>query len=389
MRRSFINVRAAIESRNKEHRLRNLRSITPLSGTDIYLDGKRLLNFSSNDYLGLSQHPFLKEKAIEYISRYGVGSQASRLVCGNNEIYDKLESQLAQHKGTQSALIFSTGFQLNLTVMLALSKIADLYLCDRLCHNSLILGASLSKLKSIRFRHNDLIDLEQKLNQYVSLGETTWIVTESVFSMDGDLCPLEALTSVTTQMSLRNNCHLFIDEAHATGVFGKNGLGMARVDEHSIVMGTFGKGLGSFGAYIACSAEMRDYLINFCPGLIYTTALPPSVLGAIDASLQIVPSLNQERLHLLSLADYMRTAISSQGFNTGKSKSQIIPIIVGSDAKALSLAHHFEAANIFVPAIRPPTVPADSARIRLSLSALHTQEHADHFLKVLKQWTQL
>jgi 8-amino-7-oxononanoate synthase len=384
MTRAFVDLNTAIESRKNQQRFRSLRSVRPLNGPEIALDGRNMLNFSSNDYLGLSQHAFLKERASQYTSLYGVGSGSSRLLSGNNEIYEKIETQLAQLKGTQTALIFSTGFQLNLTVMLALSKTADLFLCDKLSHNSLLLGASLSRLKTIRFKHNDLTDLEKSFNQNVTSTSTTWIVSESVFSMDGDLCPMDDLNSLTKD---RKNCHLFIDEAHATGVFGKNGMGIASLNEHSIAMGTFGKGLGSFGAYIACSKELRDYLINFCPGLIYTTALPPPVLGAIEAALEIVPSMHRERAHLLSLADYMRVALSSEGYDIGECKSQIIPIIVKDDAKALSLAQHFEAAGIFAPAIRPPAVPTGSARIRLSLCALHTQEHADYFLKVLKQWS--
>jgi 8-amino-7-oxononanoate synthase len=384
MTRAAAAINTAIESRKKQQRFRSLRSVAPLTGAEIALDGKAMLNFSSNDYLGLSQHAFLKEKAIEYTSRYGVGAGSSRLVSGNNEIYEKLERELAKLKETQTALIFSTGFQLNLTVMMALSKTADLFLCDKLSHSSLLLGASLSKLKAIRFKHNDFVDLEQRFNQHATPDDTTWIISESVFSMDGDLCPMDELNSFAND---KENCHLFIDEAHATGVFGKNGMGIASLNEHSIAMGTFGKGLGSFGAYIACSKELRDYLINFCPGLIYTTALPPAVLGAIEAALQIVPSMDRERAHLLSLADYMRLGLASQGFDIGASKSQIIPVIVKDDEKALSLAQHLEAAGIFAPAIRPPTVPVGAARIRLSLSALHTQEHVDYFLKVLKQWS--
>ena len=166
-------------------------------------------------------------------------------------------------------------------------------------------------------------------------------------------------------------------------------MGIAALNDRSIAMGTFGKGLGSFGAYIACSQDMKDYLINFCPGLIYTTALPPPVLGAIEAALQIVPSMQQQREHLLSLADSMRLGLLELGFDTGSSQSQIIPIIVKDDQRAINLAKYLESAGIFASAIRPPTVPIGSARIRISLSALHTLEHIDHFLKVLKRWSNL
>jgi 8-amino-7-oxononanoate synthase len=384
MEKSVLDLSKALASRKEQSRFRKLRSVIPLEGIYIAVDGKRLLNFSSNDYLGLSQHPFLKESAIEYTSRFGVGAGASRLLSGNNEIYEKIENQLAELKGSQSALIFSTGFQLNLAVLLALSKLADLFLCDKLCHNSLLMGASLSKIQTLRFKHNDLVDLEHRLKQYGSVSKNSWVISESVFSMDGDICPIEALEAQTNRAE---TCYLYIDEAHATGVFGKNGMGLSSINERSIAMGTFGKGLGSFGAYIACSQILKDYLVNFCQGLIYTTALPPSTLGAIEAALEILPSLSKERSHLLSLAEYIRDRLVAKGFNTGKSKSQIIPIIVGSDDRAVSLSQYLETAGVFAPAIRPPTVPAGTARIRLSVSALHTQEHADHLIRILEQWS--
>jgi len=266
---------------------------------------------------------------------------------------------------------------------LALAKLTKNLFCDRLSHNSLISGASLSQARFARYKHNDLADLEKKLSAWKTPQNDGWIITESVFGMDGDLADLSGLLALSQRVGLR----LFIDEAHATGVFGDNGMGRAQANGRtSLIMGTFGKGLGSFGAYVACSKQLKDYLVNFCPGFIYTTALPPPVLGAIDAALEIIPTMMDKRTHLLSLADYARDRLKTLGYNVGSSQSQIIPIILGDDHLAISLAQHLEDNQLFAPAIRPPTVPSGTARLRLSFSALHTEEHLDKLFAALKKW---
>jgi len=374
---------AAIAERKQHERFRQLKNVAPVNAVEISWDGKTYLNFSSNDYLGLSQHPLLKERAIEFINRYGVGSGASRLVSGNNEAYDVIEDKLAKLKGTEAALVFSTGYQLNLTVLIALAELEVSFFCDRLSHNSILTGVSFSQAKFARFKHNDLADLEEKLASFRTKATTGWILTESLFGMDGDFADLARLVSLSQRVGTK----LFVDEAHATGVFGENGMGLA--SQHKgidLIMGTFGKGLGSFGAYIACSKQMRDYLINFCSGFIYTTALPPPVLGAIDAALEIVPTMSKERKHLLALAEHAQTEIKSLGFDVGLSASQIIPVIIGKDLQVTSLAQYLADSNIFVSAIRPPTVPDGTARLRLSLSAQHTEAHIEKLIKALKQW---
>lgn len=373
----------ALEQRKQEKRFRQLKSVVPVSAAEILLDGKQCLNFGSNDYLGLSQHPALKERAIEYVSRYGVGSGASRLVSGNLAVYAAIEDKLARLKGTEAALIFSTGYQLNLTSLLTLASGDGRILCDRLSHNSLILGARFGDGQFHRYRHNDLADLERLIGEQPA--RAGWIVSESVFGMDGDLADLAALNT----LAHANNFRLFIDEAHSTGVFGDNGMGLARgLGGDPLVMGTFGKGLGSFGAYVACSQETKDYLINFCPGFIYTTALPPAVLGAVDAGLDLVPSMGKERSYLQSLAKYVRTELKTLGFDVGASASQIVPIILGDDAYALSASQYLAQHHVFAPVIRPPTVPENTARLRLSLSTLHSDSHITKLLNTLKTWRQ-
>jgi 8-amino-7-oxononanoate synthase len=375
-----------LTQREADSRRRSLREILPADGAIINVNGKPLVDFASNDYLGLARNPLLVERAIEFTRKFGAGSTASRLLSGNIAPFERIERKLASLKGTEAALLLPTGFQANTTVIPALADSARTQvLCDRLCHQSLLSGAQLSAGKWTRFAHNDVAALEQRIEAAPD-AERRLVVTESVFSMDGDAAPLdELITSATKYGAI-----LYVDEAHATGVQGPHGMGLtaARATDGValISMGTFGKALGSFGAYIACTREMRDYLINYCAGVIYTTALPPSVLGAIDAALDIIPTMERQRAMLLSDAERLRTKLRAMGFDCGASTSQIIPIIVGSDANAVSLAKHLEAGGFFAPAIRPPTVPEGSARVRLSLTALHTREQLERLCLLMRDW---
>jgi len=376
-------LRLALEERRQSNCFRRLRRVIPLDAVEIMYEGLHLINFASNDYLGLSKHAHLKERAIEFTERYGVGAGASRLVSGNSDICEEIEERLAKLKQTQAALIFSTGFQLNFSVLQALGHMASAIYCDRLSHNSLLLGAQASGARFTRFAHNDVKDLQEKLKLTRAHAKQTCVVTESVFGMDGDLAPLDELL----QLSRKEEFEIFIDDAHATGVFGKNGMGLADADcQVALKMGTFSKGCGSFGAYVACSREMKDYLINFCSGFIYTTALPPPVLGAIDAALTLIPSMARERQYLLSTAEHVRTELTKMGYDIGNSKSQIIPVILGDQTKADSLSEHLFDRGMFALAIKPPTVPVGTARVRFSLSAMHTEEHIQKLLSAMRAW---
>ncbi len=377
-------MQATLTERLANQRFRSLRSMMPLDDMRVDIDGKQLVNFSSNDYLGLSRHPLLIERASEWLHRYGAGSGASRLVTGNIEAYEILEAKLARLKGTEAALILNSGFQANLSVIAAIGSEDSFLLCDRYSHNSLLQGAKLSKCGWTRFHHNDLADLERRLQQdrAQSVGNR-WVVTESVFSMDGDRADIDNLID----LSKRYDARLFIDEAHSTGVLGKYGMGLAAGrTEIDLIMGTFGKACGSFGAFIACSKLMRDYLINFCAGFIYSTGLPPAVLGAIDAALDLIPNMTNERIRLESVAEHVRGELEQLGYATGSSSTQIIPIIVGDDEEALALSRHLEEHGILALAIRPPTVPNGTARIRVSLSAAHSDEQIEQLLNSFKSW---
>jgi len=382
IKRAFI--RKGLEDRQSSRLLRSMKNIKPLSGVEVEVDGEKMINFSSNDYLGLSNHPLLRERSEEYIRRYGSGSTASRLVCGNYECFEHVEKKLAELSGRQSALIFNSGFQANASLLPALAGRDTLILSDRLNHNSLIQGCLLSRCPVERFLHNDMGHLEEllKKNREKGKDKRIMIVTESVFSIDGDQSDIDALI----RLSEEYDAFLFVDEAHATGLFGRNGMGLTSWKDVDITMGTLGKAAGSFGAYIACDTEIRDYLVNFCYGLIYTTALPPSVLGAIDAAMDLIPAMDREREELFRKADRLRKALHVLGFNTSTSTTHIIPIAIGDEDRTISLSGWLEKNGIFAVTFRYPSVAIGDARIRVTLSASHQWEHIDLLIDLLRRW---
>lgn len=359
-------------------RRRALRVVERLDGPWSDMGGHRLLDFSSNDYLGLSRHPLLVERATDYARRWGAGAAASRLVRGNLAPFEVLERRIAAAKGTEAALILASGFQANAAVLPALLDARVLgaepvVLADRLNHASLHHGIAAAGVRQVRFRHNDLGHLSELLAKHA--GRPCLVVTESVFSMDGDRADVPALVALCE----RHGAFLYIDEAHATGVLGDTGFGLAAGygGRIGVVMGTFSKALGGFGAYIGCSAALRDYLISRCGGLIYSTALPPAVLGAIDAALDLVPQLGRERARLQTMAADFRARLQAAGFATGESSTQIVPVILGEEGRALRLAAALEAEGFLGVAIRPPTVPPGTSRIRFALSTLHDAEQVE------------
>lgn len=380
---SFID--RALEKRKKENRFRSLTSYRPgEEQVEIWGKDRDLINFCSNDYLGLSKQPELIEKAKEFTETYGSGSTASRLIAGTYDIHRKLEEKLAAAFGTEAALLFNSGFQANSTIIGTLTDRHSLILADKLCHNSLLQGALLSRATFHRFDHNNIDHLNELLH---SASEQSYnrilIITETVFSMDGDRADIEEIA----RLAIDYNALLFADDAHAVGVWGERGLGLARsVSGIDILLGTFGKAFGAFGSFVACSAKMRDYLINFCPGFIYTTSLPPPVIGAVDAAIDLIPEMEKERNMLHRNIKYMRRNINKLGYETKPSDTQIIPVIIGDEQKTLDLAEYLADHGILATAIRPPTVPDQSSRIRITLSAVHRRKHIEHFLKVLGDW---
>lgn len=378
---SFIQEKT--ENRKASHLFRELQNVRPLSGVEIEINGRRMINFCSNDYLGLSRHPLLKQRAMEYMQEYGAGSTASRLVSGNIDAFERIENRISALTEKETALVFNSGFQANVSLIPALSDRDTLILSDELNHNSLIQGALLSRCRVEQFRHNDMTHLENLLKQNRFKGfSRILVVSESVFSMDGDTCDMDTLSN----LSETYQAILFVDEAHAAGVLGKYGMGLTSGKKVDITMGTFSKAAGSFGAYAACDKHLREYLINFCNGLIYTTALPPATLGTIDAALELIPSMDRQRKDLHEKAKHLRSALKDAGFDTGTSTTQIIPVIIGDERKTLNLSKWLQDHHILAMTFRPPTVAQGQSRIRLSLSVSHTMEHMMLLIDLFKTW---
>lgn len=373
-----------LQEREKNNNIRQLKAICPQDGVTIVKNGKSLINFSSNDYLGLSKHPSLMLASQNYTKQYGTGSTASRLVTGTYDIHEKLEQKLAKVCGKEAALLFNTGFQANTTIIPSLVDQKSLVLCDRLVHNSILQGIFLSKARWKRYQHNDLSHLERLLKKAVLQGyNRILIVTETVFSMEGDRSDVDGLI----QLSQQYNTLLYLDDAHALGIMGEKGMGLtANKSGIDISLGTFGKAIGSFGAFITTSKLIRDYLINCCPGFIYTTALPPAVIGSIDAAIDLVPSLDKERTYLGGRIDYLQNQLINLGYKVCNSISPIIPVIIGDEEKALNLSQYLETNGILATAIRPPTVPKNTARIRFVLSSKHQPEQINYLISLLKQY---
>ncbi len=352
---------------SSDGRLRQLPEIDNGKQKYLQMGGKRLLNLASNDYLGLSSSPRLAAAARDAISIYGTSSGASRLVTGNNRLYTELEQELATFKDQQAALVFNSGYTTNLCLLTALADRHTLVFSDRLNHASIIDGISLSGAKHIRYRHNDMEHLATLLEKHRD-HEAKLIITDSVFSMDGDLADLHTLV----KLKQTYDCLLVIDEAHASGIFG-DGRGLAHqlgvAAEIDLHMGTFSKALGSFGGYVAGQQLLIDYLINTGRALIYTTGLPPATVAANLAALRHIRRNPDQGQKLLTMAKNLVGQLNQHGINTGPTESHIIPLIIGDNTRTIQIQQHLHDSGIHVGAIRPPTVPQGTARLRLALRA--------------------
>jgi len=359
-----------LAERKETNLLRVLRPAGFRKKGKIYFKDKEYFDFSSNDYLGFSEHPKLKEASKRAIEKFGTSSSASRLLSGDLEIHHELEEKTARFKGKDSALVFNSGYQANVGVISSLCKAGDAIFADKFSHASILDGIILSGARLFRFFHNDISHLESLLEKHAGKFENCLIVTETIFSMDGDRPPLKEIVSLKEKY----NCKLMIDEAHATGIFGKGGSGVAAeeglADRVDLIMGTFSKALGSFGAYIAGSKEMMDYLINTCRSFIYSTALPPSVIAANLVSLELLKAEPFRRKTLLENAQYFRNELEKRGLKVTGS-SQIVPLVVGSNDRAIKLSAGLKGKGYWSLPIRPPTVPAGQCRLRFSLTYHH------------------
>jgi len=363
---------------------RALRQVEGEQGPTLILDGQEVLNFSSNNYLGLANHPALGEAAKEAIDRYGCGSGASRLISGNMTLHTELEKKIAELKRTETALVFNSGFQANTGLLSTLVGEGDLIFSDDLNHASLIDGCRLSRAKTVVYPHCDLSRLEDELENAPPKGKRL-IVTETLFSMDGDEAPLAEIV----ELAEKYNAMIMVDEAHATGVFGPNGAGIVArlgLGERVLVqMGTVGKALGGFGAYVAGSQALRDLLINRCRSFIFTTSLPPVVLATAIAAIDLLYKEPQLRVTLQNNCRSLKEGLNRMGFCLGQSQSQILPLIVGETHKCMAFSERLLQKGVFAQGIRPPSVPQGTSRLRITLMATHTQEHLRRALEVFEE----
>ncbi|MCK4486532.1 MAG: 8-amino-7-oxononanoate synthase [Desulfobacterales bacterium] len=366
---------------SKRHLDRHVQAYLEAGGK-IRIGDRTYLNFSSNDYLNLARHPDVVAKAAEALRAAGCGATASRLLTGTLIWHDELEQKLARYKGYPCALLFGSGFLANVGTIPALMGRNDYAFADKLVHASIVDAIMLSRAKLCRFRHNDVEHLEQLLKKSETSGRRL-IVTESVFSMDGDLAPLQDIAHVAQ----RHGAMVMVDEAHATGVFGPKGGGLVREwglePMINIGLGTLSKAFGGYGGFVACSESMRAFLINHARSFIYSTALPPSVVGAALGAMQVIEKSCDLGAQLLKNAAVFRNRLQEAGLNTGDSASQIIPIMVGKNSKALAISKKLREQGIIGVAIRPPTIPQGTARIRLSVTLAHTREDLEHVGQVI------
>ena len=352
--------------------LRRELRVYPAVGGKYEVDGRTVLNFSSNDYLNLTRNPTLKQRAKEAIDRYGCGAASSRLITGTTPLHDELECRLAELEGREAALVFGSGYLANVGSIGALVGRGDAVFSDRLNHASIVDGILLSGAKLYRYRHCDCSDLESQLK--ASGSGRKLIVTDSVFSMDGDIAPISDILALCRQYGAM----LMVDEAHGTGIFGKSGGGVTEDadpgGETTVCMGTLSKALASYGGFIAGSRLLRDLLVNRARSFMYTTALPPASAASALAALDLIRERPTMGAELLRRAETFRSNLRSMGLDTAGSTSQIIPILVGDNEKTLALSRALADRTIVAPAVRPPTVPAGSARLRLSLTLAHDND---------------
>jgi 8-amino-7-oxononanoate synthase len=374
--------RAFLDSRAREGLRRSLLTVAARDARIIGAEGRSYINFASNDYLALRFNEALIGRAVEWAEIYGVGSGASRLVTGNLDLFAPIEAKVAKLKEKQAALVMASGFQTNAAVLQALFDktvlgAEPLVFADRLNHASIHFGCQAAGVRQLRYRHCDSAHLEELLSQYQVGERPRFILTESVFSMDGDVAPLAEIA----RLARAHDACLIVDDAHATGILGAGGSGLS--GHADIVIGTFSKALGGFGGFVASSETMRDYLINRCSGMIYSTALPPPVLGAIDAALDLLPGLDEERNYVARLAERFRAGANAVGLDTGASTTQIVPVILGSPEAAMVMSERLKRAGLWASPIRPPTVPAGTARLRVAFTAAHEESDIDRLLQTL------
>jgi len=382
MKSMDATLQAQLNLRREEHLYRTRLNVASGCSSTLSVEGRSLINFCSNDYLGLASHPDIVQALKQAADLYGTGSGASHLVSGHSVVHQKLEEQLAEYTGRPRALLFSTGYMANIGAINALIGRRDLVLQDQLNHASLLDGGRLSQADFKRYKHVDMASLEQRLEQ--SSAERKLIVTDGVFSMDGNLAPLREISS----LAKRHSAWLMVDDAHGVGVLGQQGGGLVEelnmsVEQVPVLVGTLGKSFGTFGAFVAGSEALIETLIQYSRSYIYTTALPPAIAAATIASLKIVREETWRRDKLGHLIARFRSGAEQIGLQLAKSNTPIQPVLINDDEKVMEVGKQLRASGFLVGAIRPPTVPVGTGRLRITFSADHSEEQVDQLVAAL------
>ncbi len=377
------NIRKKLDELQAADLIRKPITLESAAGASVASGGRELLCFSSNDYLGLANDPAVRAESRDALSKWGLGSGASRLICGTMEPHVQLERALAKFECCEAVAVTTTGWLANHAAIGALAGPGDLVLCDKLNHASIIDAIAACGARLRTYRHCDAEHLREILGKHRSQYRQCLITTDSLFSMDGDLAPLVEIA----KLKRKYDAMLMIDEAHATGAWGKTGRGIAELlgveTDVDVTVGTLSKAIGALGGFVAGSAELIELIRNTARPYIYTTALPPAICAAACKSLEIIRDEPARREKLQASAKYLRETLAQAGLNTLNSTSQIIPVVIGSAAQAQAVSQELLACGFLIPAIRPPTVRPGSSRLRISISAKHTQANLTSLAKTL------
>ena len=363
---------------------RKLNVVGSAQGAYLEINGKKYLSFCSNNYLGLANNPLVIKAVKDAVEKYGWGAGASRLVSGNMKLHEALEDEISRFKGKEASIVFPTGYMANIGTISSLVSKGDLVICDKLNHASIIDGCRLSGADFRVYPHCDMKKLENVLRKSAKYSRKL-IVTDTVFSMDGDLAPLPDIVGI----ALKYKAMVMVDEAHGTGVFGKMGRGVVEhfnlSEKVNIIMGTLSKAVGSLGGYVSSDADLINYLRNKARSFMYTTALPPAVCAASIAGIKLIQNDPSLRASLWNNVRYLKEKLELLNFNVISSESPIIPILIGDAKKAVEVSKYLYKNGILIPAIRPPTVPAKSSRLRLTVMSTHTREDMEILLDALRE----
>jgi len=377
----MTDIEAALDGLRDRGLYRRMRMISGPQGPRVLLDGRPVLLLCSNNYLGLADHPRVRESAADAAMRYGAGAGASRLVSGNMRIHRRLEERLAEFKGYPSALLFGSGYLANTGVIQALAKPGEVVFSDALNHASIVDGCRLAGAETFVYDHADMDHLAWGLRQ--ADGRGSLIATDGVFSMDGDVAPLTEIV----ELARRYDARVMVDDAHGTGTIGPDGRGAVAAagleDEVDVLVGTLGKALGSYGAFVCCDRQMAKYLVNSARTLIFSTALAPPQVAAAMAALELLREEPRRVERLQRNARVLREALSEQGMPAGGGETPIVPAIVGDADAAVNASERALERGVFAQAIRPPTVPAGSSRLRLTVMASHTKTELREAAKIV------